>query len=95
MNNTTDNKQFNRDRLVELLQKQVIEVTFTKLNGDRRVMTCTLIPDRLPPAKSDDPMSQKKIRELNEAVVNVWDVNASGWRSFRLDRVESVTSIGD
>lgn len=84
-----------RNALLEQLKANVLEVTFTKLNGDRRVMTCTLIADRLPPAKQEDPMSQKKIRELNEAVVSVWDINANGWRSFRLDRVESVVVAGD
>lgn len=87
-------KMFERNTLVEMLQAAVMEVTFTKLNGDKRVMTCTLLPQHLPPAKHEDPMSQKKIRELNEAVVSVWDVNAQGWRSFRLDRVESVIPAG-
>jgi hypothetical protein len=87
-------KMFERNALVEMLQAAVMEVTFTKLNGDKRVMTCTLMPDQLPPARAEDPMSQKKIRELNEAVVSVWDVNAQGWRSFRLDRVESVIPAG-
>jgi hypothetical protein len=87
-------KMFERNALVEMLQAAVMEVTFTKLNGDKRVMTCTLLPQHLPPARAEDPMSQKKIRELNEAVVSVWDVNAQGWRSFRLDRVESVIPAG-
>jgi hypothetical protein len=85
---------FERNTLIEMLQKSVVEVTFTKLNGDRRVMTCTLMPAQLPPARTEDSMSQKKIRELNEAVVSVWDVNAAGWRSFRLDRVETVIPAG-
>ena len=82
----------NRTELIESLQKQVLEVTFTKLNGDRRVMTCTLMPEHLPPANKADPLSTKRVREINEAVVSVWDVNAQGWRSFRLDRVESIDS---
>ncbi len=92
--NSNPSNSYKREQIVELLQKSVVEVTFTKLNGDRRIMTCTLMPDQLPPAKAEDPLSQKKIRALNEEVVNVWDVNAAGWRSFRLDRVESVLSTG-
>jgi hypothetical protein len=94
-NTKTTDSVLARDQIVELLQKSVVEVTFTKLNGDRRVMTCTLMPDRLPPAKAEDPLSLKKIREINEAVISVWDVNAAGWRSFRLDRVESVVGAGE
>ena len=32
-----------REKLIELLRKEVVEVTFTKLDGDERVMPCTLI----------------------------------------------------
>jgi predicted DNA-binding transcriptional regulator YafY len=38
-------------------------------------------------------MSLKKVREVTEAVVSVWDVNAKGWRSFRYDRVNSVNVV--
>jgi len=38
-------------------------------------------------------MSQKKVREISDAVVSVWDVNAKGWRSFRYDRVNSIDVV--
>lgn len=79
-----------REQLLERLQRSVIEVTFTKLNGDRRVMECTLLPDMLPPPKKTDPLSQKKVREVDPRVISVWDVNAGGWRAFRYERVETV-----
>lgn len=74
------------------LKNSVVEVTFNKLNGDKRVMTCTLVESYLPPAKKDDPMSQKKVREINTNAISVWDVNANGWRSFRLDRVTNIST---
>jgi len=37
--------------LMETLQKEVAVVTFKKLNGDERVMPCTLITQFLPHAK--------------------------------------------
>src|SRR5210317_1556533 len=55
-----------REDLMELLRKEVVEVTFTKLNGDERVMPCTLIESYLPPAKKDEPLTQKKIREISD-----------------------------
>ena len=76
-----------------LLDQNVIVVDFTKLNGDKRVMTCTLREDIKPRATKDDTMSLKKVREVAEAVVSVWDVNAKGWRSFRYDRVNSVNVV--
>jgi len=76
-----------------LLDQNVIVVDFTKLNGDKRVMTCTLREDMKPPATKVDPMSTKKVREISDAVVSVWDVNAKGWRSFRYDRINKVDVV--
>jgi hypothetical protein len=39
-----------RSELETLLKQQVMEVTFTKINGDKRIMECTLMPATLPPA---------------------------------------------
>ena len=75
------------------LEQNVLVVDFLKLNGDKRVMTCTLREDMKPPATKTDTMSQKKVREISDAVVSVWDVNAKGWRSFRYDRINNVTII--
>jgi hypothetical protein len=77
------------------LTQNVMVVDFTKLNGDKRVMTCTLREDIKPPATKTDTMSLKKVRDVTEAVVSVWDVNAKGWRSFRYDRVNSVEIVDE
>ena len=81
--------------LKNLLEQNVLTVDFTKLNGDKRVMTCTLREDIKPPATKTDAMSQKKVREVSDAVVSVWDVNAKGWRSFRYDRVNAVDIVDE
>ncbi len=82
-----------REELIELLQKEVAVVTFKKLNGDERVMPCTLIADFLPPAKKDDAITQKKVREISDKVCAVWAIEAKGFRSFRYDRVTNVEVI--
>jgi hypothetical protein len=79
-----------KDELYALLKKEVVEVTFTKLNGDERVMPCTLVESFLPPAKKDDPLSQKKVREISDKVIPVWAIESKGFRSFRYDRVKAV-----
>ena len=79
--------------LKNLLEQNVVVVDFTKLNGDKRVMTCTLREDMKPRATKTDTMSQKAVREISDAVVSVWDVNAKGWRSFRYDRINSVEIV--
>jgi len=75
------------------LEQNVVVVDFTKLNGDKRVMTCTLREDIKPRATKTDTMSQKAVREISDAVVSVWDVNAKGWRSFRYDRINAVNIV--
>jgi len=79
-----------KDELVNLLKENVVEVTFTKLNGDQRIMPCTLKEEILPPAKKDEPLTQKKVREISDAVVAVWAIESNAFRSFRYDRVTSV-----
>ena len=81
--------------LKNLLEQNVVVVDFTKLDGDKRVMTCTLREDIKPAATKVDPLSQKKVREVSDAVVSVWDVNAKGWRSFRYDRINTVNVVDE
>ena len=84
-----------REDLEKLLEQNVLVVDFLKLDGDKRVMTCTLREDIKPAATKTDPMSQKAVRKTSDAVVSVWDVNAKGWRSFRYDRVNSVDIVNE
>jgi hypothetical protein len=82
-----------KEELMEMLQKEVVEITFKKLNGDERKMPCTLKTVFLPPATKDDPMTQKKVREISEKVCAVWAIESKGFRSFRYDRVTKVEVI--
>jgi hypothetical protein len=82
-----------RDDLMEMLRKEVMEVTFLKLDGNERKMPCTLITSFLPPAKKEDPLTQKKVREVSDKVCAVWAVESKGFRSFRYDRVTKVEVI--
>jgi hypothetical protein len=84
-----------KEDLKNLLEQNVLTVDFTKLNGDKRVMTCTLREDMKPAATKVDPLSQKKVREVSDAVVSVWDVNAKGWRSFRYERINAVDIVDE
>jgi hypothetical protein len=84
-----------KEELKLLLAQNVLVVSFTKLDGDKRVMTCTLREDMKPAATKADPLSQKKVREVSDAVVSVWDVNAKGWRSFRYERILEVDIVDE
>jgi len=74
--------------MIEHLQAQVCRVVFKKINGEERNMECTLMENVLPKA-TKDPLSQKKVRAVNEAVIVAWDVNKDDFRSFRVENVVS------
>lgn len=82
-------EEMTRDYMMTRLQQSECRVIFKKTNGEERDMICTLQPNIIPDAKKEDPLSQKKVRSINEEVIPVWDINAEGWRSFRVDRVIS------
>lgn len=71
--------------LLEQLRKQTLVVTFNKLDGDERVMTCTKSFDVIP--EEHHPKTDK---EPKAGTITVWDVNAEGWRSFRYDRITKI-----
>ena len=73
------------EKLKEALRKETLVVTFNKLDGDERVMTCTKSFDIIP-----EESRPKTDKESKAGTVTVWDLNAKGWRSFRYDRVTKV-----
>ena len=79
-----------KEKLMEMLRESVVEVTFLKLDGDERKMPCTLMPSLLPAVAKEDPLTQKKVREISDKVIAVWAVESKGFRSFRYDRVTKV-----
>jgi hypothetical protein len=78
-----------REEMMEQLVKRECRVIFRKANGEERDMICTLQESVVPTATKADPITQTKVRSLNEEVIPVWDVKAQGWRSFRIDSVIS------
>tara|TARA_B110000503_G_scaffold74090_1_gene114424 strand:+ start:1809 stop:2093 length:285 start_codon:yes stop_codon:yes gene_type:complete len=85
-----------KDGVIANLKDGVCEVTFTKVNGEERVMQCTLNPDllpELPTAKPDEGTAAKPKKAPNPDVQPVYDINAAGWRSFRWDSVTNFTKL--
>lgn len=73
-----------KDEMRVLLQQGVATVTFTKVDGSERVMKCTLKRDVLPEKETTVTESDKKD---NPNLLSVWDIDANGWRSFKVDSV--------
>ena len=80
-----------REDLKNNLRAKIGTVTFTKANGDERVMRCTLQESVLPAQTDIEEAVQKKTSTDSLAV---WDLEKNAWRSFRYDTVISVTFEG-
>ena len=74
-----------KDVLEQDLRNNVVVVTFKKLDGDERKMTCTKRTDIIPKDKLPKTEGKK-----NDKTITVWDTNALDWRSFRYDRIISI-----
>ena len=70
-----------RNILLDALKNHECTVTFTKVNGETRVMPCTLKENLVP------KLEHKGTKKSNEAVVSVWCLDKREWRSFRVDNV--------
>lgn len=78
---------FDKYALKEDLKNGIHTVVFEKTDGTIREMRCTLQPDMLPQFLSEvAPVAKTE----NPATLAVWDVDNQGWRSFRVDSVQTV-----
>lgn len=79
-----------RDEMIDALRNGLCTVTFEKINGEERVMDCTLSMDMIPPdhqPKTDGNLAEGIERTID--VVKAYDLRAAGWRSFRVDKVKT------
>ena len=80
----------NKPDIIQQLKEGVIEVKFTKADGSQRVMSATLNDQYVTYDESKmSPTSDVKARTAQ----SVWDINASGWRSFRWDSLQEVAGV--
>lgn len=80
-----------RNSFISDLRQSIIEVRFIKLDGNVRIMKATLHASWLP----EDTRTREKIteaanREQRNDVVTLWDTEANGWRSIKLDTIISL-----
>lgn len=80
---------FVQNELKSMLRNNIVELTFDKINGDRRIMECTLLPKYLPDKINKTIDSDLLTATENNHYLAVWDLKSEGWRSFRFDRVVS------
>ena len=90
----------NKVELLDVLHNNVVNITFTKVNGDVRILKGTLL-DQYLPQKEIDPsgvevetiVETQTRKATNDNVVVAWDIENDGYRSFRVDSVTTVEII--
>ena len=85
-----DSIEEHREFLSNLLHTGIFNVTFTKVNGDTRIMPCTLKPELLPTVVISEEV--KKEKKINPDVMSVFCIDKNEWRSFRIENIISITS---
>lgn len=82
----TFNTKEGREWLKSMLRMGPVDVTFTKVDGTTRVMKCTLQEGvAIPHEKTTD-----RVKEANDNILPVWDIEKNAWRSFKLDTITQV-----
>jgi hypothetical protein len=86
-----------RKWLQDMLRVGPMTVTFTKKDGETRVMKCTLEESAIPEEHRPKPLAEGQApRKRSEDSISVWDLNANGWRSFIYKNVTGVSiTVGD
>lgn len=84
----TEDVIYSKPELVALLKNNVVNVEFTKTDGNIRFMECTLIPEFIP--KGPSVKEEQPGKKLNENVLSVWDTEKNDWRSFRINSLKKV-----
>ena len=72
---------------IALEKHESLVINFTKVDGTARCLYATLASDLIP--TEHQPKGDKKLN-LSEDAVRVYDLENSGWRSFRVDSVISI-----
>lgn len=75
------------NELRDLLKTDLVTVNFTKLDGTKREMHCTTLPEYLPPVKEVN--TNIKYRP-SPVIITAWDLEQNEWRSFKFDSVLSI-----
>jgi len=76
-----------REWLTGLLKTNEVGVTFTKKDGSERYMLCTLKEEVIIPYEK----KTERVKERSQESLSVWDLELSGWRSFRFDTIKHIT----
>ena len=78
----------NQEALKERLKNGIVLVSFTKKDGERRDMQCTLNGSHIKTPTTS--ATKESSRVAPSTSLAVYDVNKDAWRSFRWDSIIEV-----
>lgn len=84
--------ELTQENMLRELRSGECEVTFTKVNGDTRIMKCTLNMDLIPSDKRPKGDDAPELREGLESIlkaIRVFDTGLQDWRSFKVETVKN------
>lgn len=82
-------------QIMPVLHNGEVLVEFTKKDGSKRVMPCTLKAELLPPPKphetnTDTPIDFPETKKVNYETITVWCTDKNEWRAFKTMNVISI-----
>lgn len=83
---------YDYDAIVNQLRSNVLEVSFVKVDGDTRVMPCTLLTEYMPES-SETKVQKVDDYSVNKSVIRAFAIDKQAWRSFRLENVTGVRVV--
>jgi len=85
-----DKAQIARTRAIldVILGNDIVEVSFTKVNGELRTMRCTRDDDLIPDEQL--PIGNSIMKESVD-ILKVFEVDLQEWRSFRIENLIKFT----
>lgn len=86
-----DTAETRNDWLRGLLHNGTYDITFTKVNGETRIMPCTLESSKLPPAVVKENATTQVEKVVKPDSMRVWCTDKQEWRSFRVMSVTAIT----
>lgn len=75
--------------LTHCLNSGTVTVTFTKKDGNERIMKCTTDPVMIL-FKNAELLESKSTPRYSDTALPVYDLEVDGWRSFRWDSIKQV-----
>lgn len=81
--------QESKAHLISLLEDGIVKVTFEKVDGSIREMSCSLRKEHVVTYEKKTDKTKPK----NDDILPVFDIDKQQWRSFKWDNIKSFEAV--